>query len=155
AALHDTVLGRADAERGRVEGLLRGETFQAFRRLEGITALQPPVADVLEAEIRKLADTLFSCPYPNRGSVEERLRQGPVHDCGLTPVAGEALLAASWNIADGAEELLHKALGRKLELFLNPGIRQRLGQERKEPLIEALLAAETVEEVQAVLVPAV
>jgi hypothetical protein len=40
-------------------------------------------------------------------------------------------------------------------LFLNPGIRQRLEQGRKEPLIEALLACQTVEDVQALLVPAV
>ena len=51
--------------------------------------------------------------------------------------------------------MVQTTLRRKLELFLNPGIRQRLEQGRKEPLIEALLACQTVEDVQALLVPAV
>jgi hypothetical protein len=155
SALHDTVLGQVEAERDRIDGLLRGDTLRACKQLEGITALQPPFAAGLEEELNRLADRLFTCPSPARSSVEDRLRSGPVHDCGLTPGNCGQHVAAARQAAGEAVNLVEGTVRRKLELFLNPGIRQRLEQGRKESLIEAMLKCQTVDEVQGVLVPAV
>jgi hypothetical protein len=87
--------------------------------------------------------------------VEEWLRRGPVHDCKLRAADAGEHVAAAQRAAEAADELVRTTVHRKLELFLNPGIRQRLEQGRKEPLIEALLGCGTPDEVQSVLVPAV
>jgi hypothetical protein len=155
AALHDAVHSQFEAERARIDRLVHGEMFQALRKLEGIAALGPPVADQLLADVRGLADKLFFCPSPSRASVEERLRHTPVHDCALMPAKAEAFAAVQWKMAESAETMTRAALARKLELFLNPAIRRRLEQGRKEPLIDALLACKTADDVQAVLAPAV
>ncbi len=155
AALHDTVLGQVEAERTRIENLVNGETLRACQKLEGITALQPKYTAALKEELTQRIASLFTCSSPARGSVEERLRLEPVHDCGMTADDANQRAAAARATAAEAERHVQAFIQRKLELFLNPGIRQRLEQGRKEPLIQTLLACETVEAVQALLVPAV
>ena len=85
-ALHDTVLGQVEAERNRIENLLKGETLRACRKLEGITALKPTFAAALEDELVQRTHRLFTCPSPACSSIEERLRLEPVHDCGLIAI---------------------------------------------------------------------
>ncbi len=80
---------------------------------------------------------LFTLSIPARTSVEERLRNGPLHDCGLSPENAGQHLQNAQQAAGEAVHLVEATIRRKLELFLNPGIRQRLEQGRKEPLIEA------------------
>jgi hypothetical protein len=145
-ALHDTVLSQVEAERGRIDELLRGDTLRACKKLERITALQPPFAAGLAEEMSRLTRGLFTCPSPARSSVEERLRSGPVHDCGLNPGNASQHLATAQQAAGEAVHSVEATVHRKLELFLNPGIRQRLEQGRKEPLIERLLECKTVED---------
>src|SRR5262249_40252766 len=121
AAMHDTVLGQVEAEREKIDGLLRGETLRAARKLEGITGMEPPFAAALEQELGRLTQGLFTCPSPSRSSVEERLRHGPVHDCGLSAENASDHVASAQQAAAKAEHLLRATVHRKLELFLNPG----------------------------------
>jgi hypothetical protein len=127
----------------------------ALRKLEGITALQPPVTQTLEDQLTDTEAQLFTCPNPSRNSLEEALRSGPMHECALTFTDASERLTEAKSSVDSALGLFEDMLHRKLEVFLNPAVRQRLEQGKDNAVIGALLSCSKVEDVQEVLVRAV
>lgn len=153
-ALHDNVLDKADSCRNSISGILKGDELKALKILEKIAALQPAVSDKLEEKLRLFAEGIFSCPTPSKSSVEERLRNNPVHNCNLsfenyTSILDE--IASSGRKAHGS---LNSAINGKLEVFLNPAVRERLKQGKAEAIIASLLECQSVEDVRNLLVKA-
>jgi hypothetical protein len=153
AALHNNALDRLERVRGQILARQRGDDLRALRVLEGITALQPPVSREVERRLEELANGLFTCASPSHGSVEEQLRNGPVHGCGLSFDNVDQYLAAAEEAAQEARQVVDEALDRKMEVFISPAVWTRLTQGEQEPLIAGLLECVTVEQARAYLVP--
>ena len=146
--LHETVVNRIDASRRQILDVMRGPDIEVLSVLDGITALQPPSTARLRATMEELLDRLFECPSPSRASVEDQLRRGPLHECGLSFLDATSLVRAAEEAAKRASELVDEVFRRKMEVFLNPAIRERLEQGRFEPVIDGLLRCATIDDLR-------
>ena len=108
----------------------------------------------MKGRLAELADRLFSCPTPSRGSVVDQLRRKPTHVCSLAFSDSDKLLVAADEIASAAPGELNAALDQKVQIFLHPAIRGRLKQGAAEVVIGRLLECKDVAEVRSILVPA-
>ncbi|MCL5960615.1 MAG: hypothetical protein M1358_15150 [Chloroflexi bacterium] len=151
---HDAVMEWLEKEGGKIRDILRGDEFGALRVLEGITVLQPPVSQSLEKGFAQQMAKIFTCPNSSPISIREQLKTGPVHECGLT--FGNAFQHISYaeSLAGEARSLFDQAVNQKMEVFLNPAIRERLAQGEAAPVIAGLLKCECVVDVRALLLKA-
>ena len=138
ATLHDTVTAKLEEHKFAVESMPDSKPFKALQTLEGITALKPPVSQLLD--FQALAARIHTCPSPSRQSIEQQLRNGPMHGCGLTFDNAKDQVKQAEQVNGVADALLISALDRKAEVFLNPAIRTRLEQGTQEKPIADLLA---------------
>lgn len=153
--MHETVLSRIDASRKQIQDTITGDDIKALGELEAITALQPANTDKLIARLTQLYGEIFACPSPSRSSVEDQLRHGPLHECGLSFANATSYALTAENAAKKACQLLDDAFRRKMEVFLNPAVRKRLEQGMAEPSIAGLLACKTTDALRTYLVKAV
>lgn len=153
--MHESVANRIDVSRKQIQDTITGNDIKALGSLEGITALQPANTDKLVARLTQLRSEIFACPTPSRASVEDQLRNGPLHECGLSFVNAAAHAQAAENAAKKAGQVLDDAFRRKMEVFLNPAVRKRLEQGKAEPSIAGLLACKTTNALRTYLVKAV
>ncbi len=153
--MHESAVNGIDAARRRIQDTIEGNEVRALGVLDGITALQPASTDKLIGRLTQLQDELFECPSPSRASVEDHLRNSPIHECGLSFVNAASYTQAAEDAADKANQLLDDAFRRKMEVFLNPAVRERLEQGKAEPTIAGLLACETTDALRSYLVKAV
>ena len=154
ATVHDNVVDEADQARKAVDAILGGDEFKALRILEGVVALQPPFADQAEKQLRELRDAAFSCPSPSRASVEEQLKRGPLHECGLSLQTAPSLLQQAQAAADSAAAAFDARMNSKLEVFLTPAVQERLQQGKSEKVIAKMLACKDLPKLRTVLVKA-
>ncbi len=150
ATLHDTVMAKLEEQRDKIEALPVSQGFKALQTLEGISALQPPVSGSLD--FQGFASQIRLCPSPSRQSVEQQLRNGPVHECCLTFETYGQQLQHAEQVCQQDEAELSAALDRKVEVFLNPAIRARLDQGKQEKVIADLLGKTTLPELRGFLV---
>ena len=153
--MHESVVNRIDASRKRIQDAKTGADIKVLDVLDGITALQPATTDKLAARLTQLHAEVFECPSPSRASVEDHLRSSPLHECGLSFVNASTHVQTAEGAAGKASHLLDEAFRRKMEVFLNPGVRERLEQGKSEPSIAGLLACKTNEELRAYFVKAI
>ena len=153
--MHESAVNGIDAARRRIEETITGDEVKVLGILDGITALQPASTDKLVSRLNRLQDEIFECPSPSRASVEDHLRNNPIHECGLSFVNAATSTLAAEDAAEKAAQLLDEAFRRKMEVFLNPAIRERLEQGKAEPTIAGLLACKTTDELRTYLVKAV
>ncbi len=153
--MHESAVNGIDAARRRIEETITGNEVKVLGILDGITALQPASTDKLVSRLNRLQDEIFECPSPSRASVEDHLRNNPIHECGLSFVNAATSTLAAEGAAEKAAQLLDEAFRRKMEVFLNPAVRERLEQGKAEPTIASLLACKTTNELRAYLVKAV
>ena len=154
-AMHESAMNTVDSSRRKIADMTKGADIEALGVLEGITALRPASTDRLIAHLTQLREDVFECPSPSRASVENCLRSGPVHECGLSFVSASTHVHAAEEAARQASQLLDDAFRRKMEVFLNPAVRERLEQGRSEPAIARLLACKTTDDLRTHLVKAV
>ncbi len=152
---HESAVNRIDGSRKKIVDLMTGADIEALKVLDGITALQPASTDKLIARLAELRADVFECPSPSRASVEDQLRSGPLHECGLSLVNASTHVKEAEDAAREASQLLDEAFRRKMEVFLNPAVRERLEQGKAEPAIAGLLTCKTTDELRAYLVKAV
>lgn len=154
AAMHDSVVDRLENNRREINHLLNSDEMKALKILEGIAALQPAVSGAIAGRLTELAKRIFACPSPSRASVEEQLKAGPEHECGLSFQNAPEVLKRAETLAAEARRLFAEAFDRKTEVFLNPGVRERLEQGKAEPVIDGLLKCTDVAAVRKYLVEA-
>ena len=152
--MHESVVNKIDGSRKQIQDSITGSDIKALKTLDGITALQPATTDRLVARLNQLRDEIFECPSPSRASVEDHLRNGPLHQCGLTFANVLTYAQAAKNSAKKAGQLLDEAFRRKMEVFLSPVVRKRLEQGKSEPSIAGLLECKTTGELRAYFVKA-
>jgi len=150
-ALHDNVLDRAESCRNKISEILIGDELKAFKLMEKITALQPVVSAKLEEILQLLVYGVFSCPVPSKASVEERLRNNPVHQCNLSFENYSGILDEIDATLNKAFSVLNGAINGKLEVFMNSAVRERLEQGKEETIIAALLDCKSIAEVRTLL----
>jgi hypothetical protein len=117
---------RIDASRKQIQDAITGADIKALGVLDGVTALQPPSTDKLVFRLTQLRSEIFECPSPSRASVEDHLRNGPLHECGLSFANASNHAQAADSAARKAIQLLDEAFRRRMEVFLNPAVRERL-----------------------------
>lgn len=139
--LHDNVVEHVDGCRQEIAGIIEGDEFKALAILEKVVALQPVVSEAINAELDRLAGGLFACQTPARSSVEDQLKRGPVHECGLTCQNGQGFVAAADSALQEAHELFNTTFDRKLAVFQNAAVRERLEQGKAEKIIARILSA--------------
>ena len=61
-ALHDRVSDKSDETRRLLDALLQSDELVAFMKLERITALQPPVSDVITNRLKELRKSYSRVP---------------------------------------------------------------------------------------------
>lgn len=149
--LHNNVLSELKAIQTSMQNLLNSSEFAAFKQLEKISALQPPVSVMLENTLSKRITSIFTCPNPSRASIDEQLKSGPVHTCELSFTNYEQHLQAARETSEEAHKLFNEEIERKMEIFLNLAIQERLKQGSADPAIAALLKCQSVGEVRAYL----
>jgi len=152
-ALHERVVERVESRRKAIEELITGPKFQALRVLEGIPALQPTIAADLERELRELAAALFDAPNASPDAIRRQLLNGPAYESRLTFHNADETIEQAESAVANAERLVQEALDRKLVVFINPAVRERLQQGEAEPVIAGLLKRDTVDDLRAYVVP--
>ena len=150
-AMHEEATRRCNHARQSIERLRSGPDFQAVAALEGITALQPEFSSALRRQLEDLAGGVFLCAHDSVVSLENQLKAGPLHECGLSFSNFESIIEKAALALRQAGEIWKRTLYGKLEVFLNQAIKERLKQGENEPIIAALLACSTVEEVEKLL----
>jgi hypothetical protein len=153
--MHESVMNKIDESRKKVLDVMTGPDIKTLEVLDGISALQPASTDNLRALLTKLRAEVFECPSPSRASVEDHLKSGPLHECGLSFVNASTHVQTADGAAKKASQLLDEAFRRKMDVFLNPAVRERLEQGRSEPVISGLLACKTTDELRAYFIKAV
>ena len=151
-ALHDSVMDRADSCRNEIASILSGEDMKVLKMLETIDSLQPVVSEEGKKKLSWLSEKIFTCPQPSRSSIEEQLCRGPVHECGLSFQTASQLLSDMEALSRNANNIFNDAFNGKLEIFMNPTIRERLEQGKSEPVIAGLLKSKTVDQIRKYLV---
>jgi len=154
AAVHDSVTERTEKASKAIQDVLACNDFRALKVLEKITALQPAISGQLAEQLTKLGESVFTCPSPSRSSVEEQLKRKPQHECGLSFQNAGDLVKKAGDLAAKAQSLFDAGINSKIEIFLNPTVRNRLEQGKSEKVIVKILAAKDVASVRAVLVKA-
>lgn len=150
-AMHDKVTQHCNHAYQSINRLMSGTEFQAIVTLEGITALQPEFSSALHQRLEKLADGVFQCSNDSLVSLENQLKSGPLHECGLSFSNFATIIEEADSARQQAGDLWEKTINDKLEVFLNQAIKERLKQGENEPIIAALLACSSVEEVSKLL----
>ena len=150
ATLHDTVMAKLEDHRARIEAIPTSQDFKALQTLEGISALQPPVSGSLNFQGH--VDQIHLCSSSSRQSVEQQLRNSPVHECCLTFETYRQQIQHAEQVCQQAEAELSAALDRKVEVFLNPAIRARLEQGKQEKAIADILSKTTLLELRGFLI---
>jgi len=153
--MHESAVNKIDGSRKKILDIMTGADIKALEVLDGITALQPASTDKLIARLTQLRAEVFECPSPSRASVEDHLRSGPLHECGLSFVNASTHVQTADVAARKASQLLDEAFRRKMDVFLNPAVRERLEQGKSEPAISGLLACKTTDELRAYFIKAV
>lgn len=141
--VHEAALNRIETARKRINDMMDGEIMRSIAALDGINALHSADYEDLIAKIGQYKDSIFECQSSSRAAVESSLRSSPIHDCGLTFANAEELAAEAEKTAHDAENMINDALRQKLDVFLNAEVRGRLEQGKDNPLIAALLACAT------------
>lgn len=152
SAIHDTVIEEHDKTRRSIHGILHGNELKALKILEGVSAFHPPVSSKVEEDLNTLAANLFQCKDSSRTSIEESLKTGPIHECGLTISAAQTVLDQSKRLGLKARAIFDTAFDSKLDVFFNETIRQRLEQGNTEQVISAILLCDTVPKLKTHLV---
>jgi hypothetical protein len=150
-AMHEKVTQCCNHAHQSIERLMTGPDFQAIVALEGITALQPEFSSALRRRLENLAEGVFQCANDSMASLENQLKARPLHECGLSFRNYGSIIEKADSALRQAGEIWEKTVNGKLEVFLNQAIKERLKQGEKEPIIAALLACSTVEEVRELL----
>lgn len=153
--MHESIVNRLDSSRKQIQDEITGVEIKVLGVLDGITALQPASTDHLVNRLKQLRDEILECPSPSRASVEDRLRNDPLHECGLSFVNALNQAEAAESTVKQAERLLDDAFRRKMEVFLNPAVRERLEQGRTEPAIGDLLVCQIIDELRAYFIKTV
>ena len=149
AALHDSALDRTESGRRHIHSLLEGDDLKALRILEKISALRPPVSDAVQNELTQFTSGIFTCASPSRNSIEEQLRRGPVHECGLSFQNVSEHVKAAEAAANKGAALFDLAFSRKMEVFMNQTVRQRLRQGESDLVIAGILGCKDGSELRA------
>lgn len=152
SVIHDMVAEGHEKARHSILSILNGNESKALKILEGITAFHPPVSSKIEQQLNGLMVDSFQCPDPSRTSIEEYLKTGPTHECGLNLSAAQSLLDQAKRITVKAHRIFDTAFNSKLDVFFNETIRKRLGQGKHEPVINAILQCDTVSQLRMHLV---
>lgn len=153
-AMHDTAMDGIDQARKQIDALLGSDELQALQILERIPALQPPASPQFVQQSNDLLDELFRCSSPSRSSLEDQLKRGPLHECGLSLENAGGHVSTAHALQQEAIDLFDSAFNGKCEVFLNPTVRGRLETGRKEKVIASILDASDVAAVRKVLVEA-
>lgn len=153
-ALHDSLLDSAEKGRKEIQDILNGDELKAFKILEKVSAIQPPVSDMVERELNDLMDGILICPSPSNTSIEDQLKSKPIHQCGLHFQNAEEYLHSVESKVEQAKVLFYSAFHTKLEVFMNPTIRGRLEQGKSEPVISNIIKANNLAEIREYLVKA-
>ncbi|HQE49072.1 MAG TPA: hypothetical protein PKV93_06945 [Fervidobacterium sp.] len=153
--MHEFVVNKIEDCRKKITDIVEGDELTALEILDGITALQPASAHELKERIIQLGEKLFKCPSPSPASIREYLRTNPLHECGLSFNSAYIHMQTAEKAVKEANQLVDETFRRKMEVLLNPAIKQRLEQGKHEPVLAALLACKTVDDLRAYLVKAV
>lgn len=137
--LHDGVIEQLDKHRRAIETLLKSDDLKALKVFEGVSALQPREYEGICQELVQLKNRIFSCPEPSRSSIERSLKTEPLHSCGLTFENYVQDLYKAESAVAQAQALLQDFKIRKMEVFQNASVRERLQQGKSDPLVAALL----------------
>jgi hypothetical protein len=153
--MHESIVNRIDSRRKQIQDVITGTDIKVLGILDGVTALQPASTDKLVERLAHLHGLIFQCPSPSRASVEDCLRTGPLHECGLSFVNASTHAQAADGAGKKAGQLVNDSFRRKMEVFLNPAVRERLEQGKSEPTIADLLACKSTGELRDYFVKAV
>ena len=154
ATLHDSVLDRVGGCAKEMKAILDGDELKALRIMEGITALKPSVSGQLENSVQEGLDSLFACQAPTRASVEDQLRRGPLHECGISFENADTYVQQAEAVAEKARGAFNSAIGSKLGVFLTPAVRERLEQGKAEAVIAKILSCQDAKQLRDALVKA-
>lgn len=150
--LHESIVSHSDSCRQQIQDMLSGDDLKALRVMGEITALQSGSADILMKQLGELADNVFACSSPSRGSVEEHLKENPIHECGLIFEDASDVRERSTNATEKAQSQFDQTLDGNISILMTPAIIQRLEQGRDDPVIAGILKCKTLSELRAYLV---
>jgi len=146
-ACHDNTLEKIGQARREIQSIINGDRMKALRLLEGIEVLKPQVALDLEKQLNDIIGSLFSCSEPARSSIEGQLKSGTLHQCGLSFENAIDRVSQANRAQQQAQGLFDSTFNKKMEVFTNPKIRERLEQGQKEPAVASLLSCKNTEEI--------
>ncbi len=150
--MHTRVIKELDERRSRIKQMLSGPEMQVLKLLERVPAFQPVISQTLTREIEQIMGKIFSCPIDTSIQIKESLLTAPVHACNLTLENYQQQRQIAEQAEHEATQLFAEALQRRLEVFFNSTIQDRLQQGRADTLINDLLACHSVQELQDYLI---
>lgn len=152
-SIHDQVHTSAEKAREKIGALLNSDDLKALAILEGITALQPAVSESIREDLEQTSAAIFSCSA-SKAEIEEHLKREPAHSCGLTFANAKEKADAAGATAETASQLLDAEVDKKLEVFLNPKVKERLEQGKAEAVIGGLLKCKGLADIKESMVKA-
>jgi hypothetical protein len=148
APMHESAMARIDTSRNKIQDLVDGDDIKVLSALEGITALQPACVQNILGRLAQLQKSLFECPVPSRSSIEDQLRNGPIHECGMSFVNYTHHVETADDAVSEANKLINESFNTKMKVFWNPTVRERLEQGRSISCIAGLLDCKNTDELR-------
>lgn len=139
AAMHDATIEILDKSREKFQALLDADELKALELLEKVSALKPPISAELKVKLHELNDKIFICNEPSRASIEHSIAVEPMHECGLSFGNRLEFINEAESLSAAAANLFNESFNKKIEVFLNPTIIDRLEQGKENSVIEKLL----------------
>ncbi|MBN2531851.1 MAG: hypothetical protein JXB88_03110 [Spirochaetales bacterium] len=148
SSVHDMVTTRVSECQKSIDETIDSKEMRALSSLENISALKPEISDHLKKKLSELKATLFSCTTPSHSSVKDQLRFNPFHECGLSLIKSSELITQTEEIKNKATILFDNSLNEKINVFMNPVIREKLKQGQSESVIKSILACSKPDELK-------
>ncbi|MCF7634650.1 MAG: hypothetical protein LLF82_000114 [Dehalococcoides mccartyi] len=152
--MHESVIDKLDTARKNIQDTITGTNISALEILDGITALQPSSTTQLKAYLTQLGNQLFMCQTSSRASIEDQLRNNPIHECGLSFTNAVTYVQEAEKAEARVKQLLDETFERKMEVFFNAAVRERLEQGKGEPCIAQLLGCKNTGELRVYMIKA-
>ena len=146
-SLHETVMNQINTNGDQITALLNSSEWKIIEELQNITALQPKKAIETKHKLTENMRVLFQCTNPSRSSINNKLRNYPEHDCGLSFKNFTDKTNTSDELFRNSKKLYENAIKDTASFLLNASVQEKLKQGINDQDISNILKCTTINEV--------
>lgn len=151
-AMHDRTVSEIESSLEEMDSYLQSDEMATIMVMTQIPALSHLNPEINFQPLKDKKETLISCETGSYASIEQDLRESPVHHCGISFHNYSDRIESGKNLARDTKLLLDSEFHQIAEFFMNPLIKERLSHGKREPVIAGLSNCSNIEEMKSYLI---